>query len=339
METVSILIPAYNEEKSIRECILSCINQTKKLDEIIVVNDGSKDRTLKILKSFGTKIKIINLKKNTGNKSKAQEIGLKHVKTSLFITTDADTKLDVNFVKEITRNFKNKEISAVCGLVESEDKNWITRIREIDYLVGQTIYKNAQSILNAVLILAGCGSAFRTKDFIETVHFDHDNVTEDLDFTYQLKIADKKILYEPKAIVYTKDPDNVRSYLKQIYRWYSGGWTCLKKNIKIIKQPNNALILLMIYPEELIMGTLFLFSPLLLLSGLGDFLYLFLAEFILLSLCLSYGAIKYKRHNLFFYIPHHYLMHILDNVIFLFTFSEVIFFNKVNLIWQRSKRY
>lgn len=339
VKTVSILIPAYNEERSIKECVLSCLNQTKKIDEIIVINDGSKDKTLKILKSFKNYIKIVNLKKNTGNKSKAQEIGLNYVNTDIFITTDADTKLDINFVKEILKNFEDEKVCAVCGFVESEDKNWLTRVREIDYLIGQTIHKNAQSVINAVFILAGCGSAFRTKEFKKNVRFDHDNVTEDLDFTYQLKIVGKKILYDPKAIVYTQDPNSIKSYIKQIYRWYSGGWTCLKKNIKILKKPNNALILLLIYPEGLIMGIFFIFSPILLYYYFKVFIYLFIAEFILISSCLSYGAIKFKRYNLFFYIFHHYFMHMVNDVVFLLTFVEVIILKKVNLIWHKAKRY
>ena len=69
--TVSILIPAYNEEKGIENSIKSCLNQTVKPDNVIVINDGSTDNTLKILQKYKNKIKIINLKENTGNKSKA----------------------------------------------------------------------------------------------------------------------------------------------------------------------------------------------------------------------------------------------------------------------------
>ena len=339
MVSVSILIPAYNEEKSIKKCLESCFNQTRRLNEILVVNDGSTDNTLKILKSYKRKIKIINLKKNTGNKSKAQEIGLKYVKTDIFITTDADTKLDGKFVEEAVKSLKGKKISAVCGFVESEDRNWLTRVREIDYIICQTIHKKAQSIINAVFVLAGCASAFRTKDFKKTVSFDHDNITEDLDFTYKLKLADKKITYNSKLIVYTQDPDNLKSYIKQIYRWYSGGWTCLRKNIRILKKPNNALILSLTYLEGLIMGILFIFSPFLFSINFGFFVYFFIAEFTLVSLCMSYGMIKYKRYNLFFYLLHHYFVHIINDVVFLLTFVEEIIFNKRNLTWHRAKRY
>jgi cellulose synthase/poly-beta-1,6-N-acetylglucosamine synthase-like glycosyltransferase len=321
MEKVSVLIPAYNEEKSISKCVISCLNQTKQPDEVVVINDGSKDNTLKILKYLqkklkdGHRIKIVDLKKNTGNKSKAQEKGLKYVKGDIVIMTDGDTTLDKNFVKEIMKSFaKDKELVAVTGFVESKKNNWITSVREIDYLVCQTIYKQAQTKVGALFVLVGCGSGFRKKEFLETVSFDHDNITEDLDFTYQLKLAGKKLGFNDNAIIYTQDPNNLKSYFKQIYRWYSGGWTCLRKNFKILKKPNEALILSLIYLEGLILGGLFILSPLLLAINWKLFVYLFLTDFSVMVLSLAYGAIKLKRYGLFFFIPHHYFMHISNQI-------------------------
>jgi cellulose synthase/poly-beta-1,6-N-acetylglucosamine synthase-like glycosyltransferase len=339
MERISVLIPAYNEEKGIEKTIRSCLNQTRKPDEIIVVNDGSTDKTLEILKKYLGKIIIVNLKNNTGNKSKAQEIGLSFVTGDIFITADADTRLHFRFVEMIEKSFKKIGISAVCGFVESDKCNWITNVREIDYLVCQTIYKKAQAKIDAIFVLAGCASGFRTNDFRKIVTFDHDNITEDLDFTYKLKLANKKIIYNEKAIVYTQDPNNFKSYFRQIYRWYSGGWSCLRKNIKILRKPNNALILSLIYLEGLILGLLFILSPLLLVINFGLFIHILIADFILTSLCLIYGAIKFKRYNLFFYIPHHYFMHIANNIIFLYTFVKEIILNKRNLVWNRAERY
>ena len=64
-EKVSIYIPAYNAEKTIKDCINSVINQSKKFDEIIVIDDNSIDNTLAILKEFPN-IKIIENKSNMG---------------------------------------------------------------------------------------------------------------------------------------------------------------------------------------------------------------------------------------------------------------------------------
>lgn len=206
--TLSILIPAYNEEKTIAKTIDSCLIQSEKADKIIVVNDGSKDKTLEILKSYGEQITIVDLAHNTGNKSKAQEIGLQHVDTDLFITADADTRLDVDFVKKMKETFMHNDVSAVCGYVESERNNWLTALRELNYIIGQHIYKKAQNHIGAVFVMSGCASAFKTDDFRRVITFDHDNVTEDLDFTYKLKLANRRILFNDKAIVYTQDPNN-----------------------------------------------------------------------------------------------------------------------------------
>lgn len=338
-DTISVLIPAYNEEKGVGKTVLSCLNQTRMPDEIIVVNDGSTDRTLDILKSFGDNITIINVHENTGNKSKAQEIGLRYVNTDIFVITDADTSLDRNFIMEVEKTFRDKEVSAVSGFVESRKFNWITDVRELNYLVGQTIYKKAQSYIDSLFVLVGCGSAFRTKDFKRVIRFDHDNITEDLDFTYELKLANKKICLQNKAVVYTQDPNNLKDYFKQLYRWHSGGWYCLKKNIAILKKPNNALILSLIYLEGLIMGGALLFSPLLMIWNVKYFLYFLLFTLLITCVSSAYGIFKSKRYNLFLYIPLQYLLGFVEQIIFIYAFFKEIIFKKKNLVWYKPGRY
>lgn len=74
---ISLLIPSYNEEKSLEKSIKSALSQTRALDEIIVINDGSTDSTEAILKKLSLAypiLNVVNLEKNTGNKSKAQQV-------------------------------------------------------------------------------------------------------------------------------------------------------------------------------------------------------------------------------------------------------------------------
>jgi len=337
--TISILIPAYNEEKSIGKCIDSCLNQTRKVDEIVVVNDGSTDKTLEILESYGDKVRVVDLEKNTGNKSKAQEIGLKYINTDIFISTDADTRLDENFVNYIMEELNDEKTVGVCGFIESEKDNFYTRVREINYILSQFIYKKAQNEIGAIIVLAGCSSAFKTKIFKENVKFDHDNITEDLDFTYKLKLAGKKIRYDERAIVYTQDPNNFKSYFRQLYRWYSGGWTCLKKNISILKKPNNTLILSLMYIEALVMGSLALLVPLLLFWNPVWFLILVAGHLGFTAVAITYGVIKMKRYDLYLYLPHYYVLSLFDQSLFLFTFLKEIIFNKKNMKWHKADRY
>ena len=95
---ISILIPCHNEEKSIEACVLSCLNQSRPADEIIVVNDGSTDASGEILRKFGEAITVIDIPVATGNKSHAQERRLQDITGDVFIATDGDTILHPDFI-------------------------------------------------------------------------------------------------------------------------------------------------------------------------------------------------------------------------------------------------
>ena len=98
---VTLFVPCYNEEKLIEKSIESWLAQSRPADEIIVVDDSSTDNTPQILARYKDKIKIVRTPKNTGNKSYAQEFGLQFVTGEIFVTTDGDTLLDKDFIKEI----------------------------------------------------------------------------------------------------------------------------------------------------------------------------------------------------------------------------------------------
>ena len=107
----------------------------------------------------------------------------------------------------------------------------------------------------------------------------------------------------------------------------------------LLKQPNNALILSLVYLEGLILGGVFILSPILLFLNPKLFLYFMILEFVITSLSLSYGAIKKKEYHLFLYIPHHFVIHIVSESIFFLTFFKEIILNKTNLNWSKSERY
>jgi glycosyltransferase involved in cell wall biosynthesis len=130
---ISILIPCHNEEDAIQACLESCLRQTRMPDEIVVVNDGSTDRTASILEDYRGRIKIATIANATGNKSYAQEFGLQYITGDILIMTDGDTSLDRNFVARVVPHFDDEHIAAVCGYVKSIKHNWLTACREIEY--------------------------------------------------------------------------------------------------------------------------------------------------------------------------------------------------------------
>jgi cellulose synthase/poly-beta-1,6-N-acetylglucosamine synthase-like glycosyltransferase len=333
---VSILIPCYNEEKSIRKCVQSCLDQTRKADEIVVVDDGSTDKTPEILESFGDKIKVKRIEKNSGNKSYAQEAGLRDLKGDIFIATDADTILDKNFVKRTVSNFSKEEVVAVSGYVKALKHNWLTTCRELDYIIGQNIHKVAQAYINALFVIPGCAGAFKTDFFRENIGFDHDTLTEDLDFTYKLHESGLKIKYDRSVIVYTQDPQDLKSYIKQMRRWYAGGWQNLMKHFKkIFNRAGNIFELSLIYIEGLIFSGLLFLIPLININVFNNYIFFY---FSVLLGCAVYASLKNKNIDLLFCFPFYCLMIFLNAWIFLESFfNEVILKNK-NMVWLSPAR-
>lgn len=333
---ISILVPAHNEERSIKATIESCLNQTRKADQILVVNDGSTDRTGEILATFGKQIQVVTIPVATGNKSYAQEHGLKFVTGDIFIATDADTLMDKNFVKNIEPHFENKNVGAVAGYVKSIRNNWLTACREIDYVIGQDLHKVAQSNMKFLFVIPGCAGAFRTKTFRDLVRFEHDTLTEDLDFTYKMHTAYTDIVYENKAFVYTQDPFTLYAYVNQIRRWYSGGWQNLKKHLSnVVSRPFIALELSLIYIEGILFSTLLFMIPFL---SMKFFLFYLLSNFLFVLAISIYASIKRGRLDLFFYSPFYMILVFVNALVFLEQFaSEVVMGRKLD-VWFKPER-
>jgi N-acetylglucosaminyltransferase len=333
---ITIIIPAHNEERSIKRTVESCINQTRPADQILVVNDGSTDKTGEILATFGDKIQVVTIPIATGNKSYAQEHGLKFVDGDVFIATDADTIMDSHFVEKVLPHFEDKSVHAVAGYVKSIKNNWLTACREIDYVIGQDLHKVAQANMNFLFVIPGCAGAFRTNSFKTLIDFEHDTLTEDLDFTYKMHTEYSNIVFEKNAYVYTQDPFTLYSYINQIRRWYSGGWQNLKKHLpKVINRPLVAMELSLMYIEGIIFSLLLFVLPFLSLKYFAFYLISNLAFVILIS---SYAAIKRGRLDLLLYSPLYLILVFVNAVIFLEQFtSEIVMGRKLDT-WFKPER-
>jgi cellulose synthase/poly-beta-1,6-N-acetylglucosamine synthase-like glycosyltransferase len=336
--TISILIPAHNEEKMIAACLDSCLRQTRRLDQIIVVNDGSTDATASILETYGRAITVITIPKATGNKSRAQEIGINAVTTDIIIATDGDTILHEKFAEEIEKDFvSNPELSVVAGYVQSTKYNILTAIREIDYTISQDIFKRAQEYVQFLLVIPGCAGAFKAELFRDgTIQFDHDTLTEDLDFTYKLNAKDKLIKINYNAIVYTQDPPTLHSYINQTRRWYGGGWQNLKKHFPvIISKPGASLILSLAYLDGTVFNSAFFF---LLFINTRLFLELMLL-YCIVGTCMGiYAGIRKHRFDLVLVGPLIPLSTLLNAYILMEQLIIEVILRRKNMTWFHPER-
>lgn len=336
--TFSILIPAHNEEKMISSCVDSCLAQTRKPDEIIVINDGSTDKTAEILHTYGSQITVISIDKATGNKSKAQEIGVRYVTTDILIATDGDTILDKNFVKHIEAEFEaDRDTAVVMGYVQSTRHNTLTALREIDYTIGQDLYKTAQQYLNFILVIPGCAGAFKTELFRNgVITFDHDTLTEDLDFSYKINQLGLPIKFNHEAKVYTQDPPTLHSYINQMRRWYGGGWQNLKKHYPIIiNNPKAGLILSTTYLEGLVLSSLLIVTPFI---NIVLFFKLILSFIIIGTILGIYASIRKSRLELLIVSPLFSFLSLINAYILIEQFVKEIILNKKDMNWFHPER-
>lgn len=335
--TSSIIIPCHNEEKTIEKCLDSCLRQSWPAKQIIVVDDGSSDDSVKKIKEFGNLVTLIKLKKNTGNKSYVQQIALRYVTADVFISTDADSILDKDFIKNIAGHFRDPLVSAVSGYVVSLAHNWLTALREIDYVIGQEIHKTAQANIGFLFVIPGCAAAFRTAIFKNNIAFDHDTLTEDLDFTYKLHQKNLVIIYEKKALVYTQDPEDLSSYVKQMRRWFGGGWQNLMKHKSIIKrQPAGAFELSLIYIEGLTFPLVMFGLP-----AVNFSLYVsLLTSYIAVAMCMGlFAAGMRRRADLFLWSPLYFIIAYVNLYIFYEQFIKEVILRKKNMVWLSPKRH
>ncbi|PKM88469.1 hypothetical protein CVU83_01680 [Candidatus Falkowbacteria bacterium HGW-Falkowbacteria-2] len=332
---ISLLVPCFNEETNIEATIRSSLNQTRKFDEIIFVDDSSTDNTPKILKQYKKLIKSYKTPQNTGNKSSAQEYGLQFLTGDVMVTTDADTLLDPRFAEEVERSFKKPGIFAMAGYVKSLPYNWLTLCRAFDYVIGQDFHKLAQAHLNYVFVMPGAASAFRVKMFRKYITFDHDTITEDLDFTYMLHRRNLKIFYNTKAITYTQDPATLKNYINQMRRWYDGGWQNLRKHYKIMKNPVRALELSLIYIEGMVFSILIFLIPILNFW----FAVMFVSASLIVTLLYGIWAAWRLRRPSLLLAPFPYVLLIfINSALYLETFVKEIVLRRHNLKWFKPDR-
>jgi len=250
---VTIIVPCYNEQEGIVASLKSLINQTYPNIEIIVVDDGSSDRTYELAKTFefNDGIKTLRvLSKPNGGKSRALNYGIKRANGDLICAVDADSKLDSFAIELLVQHFKDEDIAAVAGSVKViNDDTFITKLQSLEYIEGLNMVKNGQAFLKLVNIIPGPIGMFRKDAMKKVGYYAHDTFAEDCDITLNLIAHGYKIDFEPDAIAYTEAPENLLDLLKQRYRWTRGILQAIKKHKRYLWhfRKNKSLFFVMWY--------------------------------------------------------------------------------------------
>ncbi|WP_342379911.1 glycosyltransferase [Bacillus thuringiensis] len=233
---VSVVIAAYNEEKVIAKTIRSILDSKYGEFEVIVVDDGSTDGTSKVMQeTFYKHPKVRFIQKENGGKSSAMNLGFQQSRGEIIVTLDADTIIAQDAISLMVRHFEDQNVAAVSGNVKvGNRRNLLTTWQHVEYITGFNLERRAFDELNCITVVPGAIGAWRKKNVVESGYLSEDTLAEDTDLTITFLRQGHRIVYEEKAYAFTESPEDVKSLIKQRYRWSYGTLQCLWKHRKAL---------------------------------------------------------------------------------------------------------
>jgi cellulose synthase/poly-beta-1,6-N-acetylglucosamine synthase-like glycosyltransferase/peptidoglycan/xylan/chitin deacetylase (PgdA/CDA1 family)/spore germination protein YaaH len=300
--TVSVVVPAYNEENVIVKSIEALLVSTYRNFDIIVVDDGSNDDTYFILKnnfSGSEKIKIFT--KANGGKASALNFGISKTKAEIIVALDADTLFLPDTMKKIICGFVNKEVAAIAGNAKVGNRiNLLTKTQALEYITSQNLDRRAFEMMNCILVVPGSVGAWRRSAILEAGGFSDATLAEDSDMTLTLIKRGYQVLYECEALAYTEAPDSVGPFLRQRFRWMYGTFQSLWKHREVYLRKKYGALGMFGLPNILIFQILFpLFSPIMDIALVFSFIWMSWRYFYQQA---NLSMMHDIRHILFYYL-------------------------------------
>ncbi len=249
---LSIVIPAYNEEKNIVGCLSSVIRSRydKKLIEIIVVDDGSKDNTVKRIKGFSKKhgqdIRVIT-SLHLG-KSAALNQGVKSAKNELVVCMDSDVTLSKDALANFVAPMQDKQVGAVNAvvLIDKADSA-ISFFQKIEYYFNTVIRVSFSRLFDNSIWFFGAAACYRKAALEHIGYFKQDTLTEDMDICLELYKSSYKILTVKDCQIYTKACKTIKALFNQRMRWYYGALQALVKNKILIRDNKKSIPVMFLF--------------------------------------------------------------------------------------------
>lgn len=209
----SFVATIFNEEKTIDAFIKSIDEQTKRPDEILLVDGGSSDNTVEKVKKY----RHIKLFSHNGNRSQGRNYGIAKAKGDVILVSDAGCTLDKNWVKNITEPFDNEKIDVVSGYYLPVTHNAFEQCLAT-YTCVMPDRVDRENFLPSSRSVAFKKTAWKEvggyPEFLDTC--------EDLVFVRNLKKKDYRFFFAENAIVYWRQRKNIIEAFKQFYGYAVG---------------------------------------------------------------------------------------------------------------------
>jgi len=260
--SISIIIPAHNEEEFIEEAIESVLKARfvgKK--EVIVINDGSSDRTLELIKKY-KEVKILDNKKHSG-KSFSLNRALAKAKGDVIAIVDGDSYILRDALVRSIREVSRKDVVATCGVVKVRNRYRLIGMWLHIELVYNSLIRSLFGKVNANVVTPGALSVYRTKELKDIGGFSTEGFSEDVDIAIRLIRKGYKITFNDKIVSETNMPYDPKGFLRQRTRLARGLINLLKRHMKMNKTIIDIYTLplfLFTYIQAVIMGGLTIYN-------------------------------------------------------------------------------
>jgi cellulose synthase/poly-beta-1,6-N-acetylglucosamine synthase-like glycosyltransferase len=256
--SISVLVPAFNEEKTIENTIRAIFKINYPIKELIVLNDGSTDKTRKIVEKLLSefpKLKIIN-KENSG-KADSLNQGIKIARGELIVVVDADSYPAEDSFEKLVGYFDDEKTgAATCIFIPRNTNKFFERLQDIEYRVI-AFTRKLLGYVGAIYVTPGPLAMYRKSSLEKIGGFDKKSMTEDIEIAWNLT----KHGYERKMCLSTYAtttvPNKFLAWYKQRRRWNIGGLQCIAKYKKhFFKQGMLGFFILPFFIFQLFLGLL-----------------------------------------------------------------------------------
>lgn len=234
--SVTVIIPAYNEERVIAASIARVLASDYPAVEVIVADDGSKDATSRIVaQAYGQDPRVRLLTLENGGKAAALNRALVHATGEIIIALDADTQFEEATIARLARWFADPRIGAVAGDARVGNRvNLVTRWQAVEYITAQNLERRALANFDAMTVVPGAVGAWRRAALDSVGGYPEDTLAEDQDLTIAIARQGWRVTYDPRAVAWTEAPESFRALAKQRFRWAFGTLQCLWKHRAVL---------------------------------------------------------------------------------------------------------
>ncbi|MCI1923653.1 MAG: glycosyltransferase [Lentilactobacillus buchneri] len=237
-DLVSVLIPAHNEADMLESVVVSVADMTYSKIELILINDGSQDATLSVMRRLVQKykqqfpVKIVDVQPNKG-KANALNQGAQIAHGKFLLCLDADCYVDRHVLEPMLAQFyNNPRVGAVGGKPIVRNRTSILgRLELLEYVGVIDIIKRGQAFVTGhITTVSGVVVAYRKEALADVGWWNTDAITEDIDVTWRLYHHQWQVVYCPQSVAWILVPEHIKDLVHQRRRWARGGFEVLFRN-------------------------------------------------------------------------------------------------------------